>query len=136
MPALPRLTFSKQERLRGKLRMENVVKKGKSVNEASFRLIGLPMVPPLFGGMPPNVRAQIAFAVPKRNLREAVDRNTTKRRMREAYRLQKPEVIARLEERNLRCAWLFVYQGKAVPAWELTQQKITSCLKRWLEVHG
>ena len=130
MPAVPRLTFSKHERLRGKLRMENVVKKGKSVNEAPFRLIGLPME------MPPNVRAQIAFAVPKRNLREAVDRNTTKRRMREAYRLQKPEVIARLEERNLRCAWLFVYQGKAVPAWELTQQKITSCLKRWLEVHG
>lgn len=110
--------------------MENVVKKGKSVNEPPFRLIGLPM------DMPPNVRAQIAFAVPKRNLHEAVDRNTTKRRMREAYRLQKPEVFAQLAERDLQCAWLFVYQGKAVPAWELTQRKITRCLQRWLSEHG
>ena len=130
MPAASRLTFSKQERLRGKLRIESIVKQGKAVNEPPFRLIGLPM------DMPPNIRAQIAFAVPKRNLRDAVDRNTTKRRMREAYRLQKPDVNAQLEERDLRCAWLFVYQGKAVPAWELTQRKITSCLKRWLEVHG
>ncbi|MFZ1687951.1 MAG: ribonuclease P protein component [Flavobacteriales bacterium] len=130
MPPAPRLTFSKQERLRGKLRIESVVKQGKAVSEPPFRLIGLPLE------MPANVRAQIAFAVPKRNLRDAVDRNTTKRRMREAYRLEKPDVMARLEERGLHCAWLFVYQGKAVPAWELTQKKITRCLHRWLQEHG
>lgn len=130
MPTATRLTFSKQERLSGKLRMETVVKKGRSVNEPPFRLIGLPME------MPPNVRAQIAFAVPKRNLHEAVDRNTTKRRMREAYRLQKPDLFARLEEQDLRLAWLCIYQGKTVPAWDLTQKKITRCLHRWLQEHG
>ncbi len=130
MSLAPRLTLSKQERLCGKLRMETVVKQGKAVNDPPFRLIGLPME------MPAGVRAQIAFAVPKRNLHEAVDRNTAKRRMREAYRLQKPDLFARLEDRDLQFAWLCIYQGKTVPAWELTQRKISSCLNRWLQEHG
>jgi ribonuclease P protein component len=130
MPALPRLTFSKQERLRGKTRIESLVKQGKAVNEPSFRLIGLPM------DMPAGVRAQIGFAVPKRNLRLAVDRNRTKRRMREAYRLQKPMLMAHLAEHDMHCAWLLIYQGRAVPTWEVAQRKITRCLNRWLEEHG
>lgn len=128
--AAARLTFSKQERLCGKLRIESVVKQGKAINEPPFRLIGLPME------MPRGVQAQITFAVPKRNVPLAVDRNRTKRRMREAYRLEKPAVFTELKQRNLNLAWLFVYQGRAVPTWDNTRSKISRCIHRWLQVHG
>ena len=138
MPPAARLTFTKDERLCGRAILETVAKQGKAVNVPPFRLIGLPMVslPTPISRWPPDVLARIAFAVPKRNLPHAVDRNTTKRRMREAYRLQKPALMAHLQERGLRCAWLLVYQGKAVPAWEPTERKITRCLQRWLQEHG
>ena len=46
-------------------------------------------------------RLQVLFVAPKKKLHHAVDRNRTKRLMRECYRTRKHLLLEQLEQRNL-----------------------------------
>jgi ribonuclease P protein component len=96
---------------------------------APFRLVGKVME------LPTDAPAQVAFAVPKRGMRLAVDRNRVKRLMREAYRLEKPGVLERLKGRTGQVAWLFIYQGRGTPTLAEARWKISRALHRWLDEH-
>lgn len=125
-----RHTFPKSEHLCGRLRMKEVATTGKAVNEAPIRLIGKRMA------LPTTVAAQAAFAVPSRNLKRAVDRNRMKRLMREAYRLHKRSHLDALAARDVQCAWLFVFQGRAPITYSETRLRLTRALDRWMNEHG
>lgn len=123
----PRLTFRKHEHLCGQLRIQEVFRRGRGLSEAPFRLIGLRMQ------LPSNAPAQVAFSVPRKHLRRAVDRNRMKRLMREAYRHAKPMVYERLSGSEAQVAWLFVYQARQLLEQEELSRKITRALHRWLD---
>ncbi len=127
---MARNTFRKHEHLCGKLRIRDVALTGAAVHVPPFKLVGKVME------LPTHAPAQIAFAVPRRNLKRAVDRNRIKRLMREAYRTNKNELYAKLEGREQKIAWLVVFQGRADIDLRSTEQKITKALHRWLEQHG
>ncbi len=127
---MERATFSKHERLRGRLRVQEVATTGRSVHEAPFKLVGKLMT------LPTDLPAQIAFAVPKRNLPSAVHRNRVKRLLREAYRLNKHRWYEQLRASGKQCAWLVIFQGKAPVTLAETELKITKALDRWLIQHG
>ncbi|MBK6342805.1 MAG: ribonuclease P protein component [Flavobacteriales bacterium] len=125
-----RHTFPKSERLCGRLRMKEVATSGKSVNEASIRLVGKLME------LPTLAPAQVAFAVPSRNLKRAVDRNRMKRLMREAYRMHKHGHLKALAAREQQCAWLFIFQGRAPITFSETRLRLTRAIDRWMDQHG
>jgi len=129
MTADPRVTFRKHERLCARTTIQELLRSGRAVNEAPIRLIGKVM--PLGTTAP----AQIAFAVPRRHLPRAVDRNRVRRRLREAYRLHKHTWYDRLAGAGVQCAWLVVFQGRTVPPYGLLQGKITRAIDRWLLEH-
>ena len=86
--------------------------------------------------LPTTAPAQVAFAIPKRYMKLAVQRNRMRRLLREAYRLNKHTYHDRLRTAGKQCAWLFVYQGKAPLTLAETQQRITRSLDRWMKQHG
>ncbi len=127
---MERLTFSKHERLTGRLRIQEVVTTGRSLHEQPLKLVGKIMP------LPTEASAQVAFAIPKRYMKLAVHRNRMRRLLREAYRLNKHSYHQRLREAGKQCAWLFVYQGKQPLTLAETQLKITRSLDRWMEKHA
>ncbi|MEZ4808365.1 MAG: ribonuclease P protein component [Flavobacteriales bacterium] len=127
---MARPTFRKHEHLCGRLRIQEVFTSGRTVHDHPLKLIGKIME------LPTIAPAQVAFAVPKRVLRKAVQRNRVKRLMREAYRLNKEVCHAPMRASGTQCALLFVFQGKANVTLAEMELKITRSLERWMKEHG
>lgn len=124
-----RATFRKHERLTGRDRVALVATRGNALRQHPFRLVGLLMP------LDTTARAQVAFAVPKRHVRSAVQRNRIRRHMREAYRLNKHVWQGHLEKAGVQCGWLLVYQGNAPVGWESTSRILIDLFNRWVQQH-
>lgn len=80
-------TFRKEERLCSRKHLDLLFKNGSSFLLYPFR------VSYLFIDQPTDVQAQVVINVPKKRYKRAVDRNLLKRRIREAYRLNKQDKL-------------------------------------------
>ncbi|WP_425390152.1 ribonuclease P protein component [Ekhidna sp.] len=117
---LSKYSFSKQEKLTGKKKIEGLFKKGSSFYLGAFQVRHLP------SGIPgPH---QILVSVPKRNFKRAVDRNLLKRRIREAYRLNKGLIDSSTNESSLYIG--FIYLSKQILTFHDIQAQLIKCLER------
>ena len=73
-----------------------------------------------------------AFTVSKRNFKRAVKRNLLKRRMREAYRLNKPGFYDELAAKELHIAVMFVFIGKGLVEFPAIEKAMISAFKKVL----
>lgn len=124
-----RQTFRKPERLVSKLAFERLLKDGESHHEFPVRGIWKQLT------LPTPFPVQVAFSVPKRNFKRAVDRNRIKRLLRESYRKNKAGLYTFLKDGGKQYALLFVYTGRKLPAYAEIDGQIRSILKRFVEVH-
>lgn len=87
----PKYTFRKGERLSKKVYIDNLFESNRSFLcyplKFFYKKIEDEQAFPL----------QVLIIVPKKRLRKAVDRNLIKRRIREAYRMEKIEIIEKLD---------------------------------------
>lgn len=104
IPSTTRFTFNKEERLCSKKQMDKLFSEG-----SSFLVYPLKVVYSNFE-FPGPYPARAAFAVSKKLYKKAVQRNTIKRRMREAYRLNKH--IFYSSEKIQKTVVIFIFIGK------------------------
>ncbi len=76
----------------------------------------------------PGLPAQAGFAVSKKKLQRAVDRNLVKRRMREAYRQNKASFYKLLEEQELQVALMFLFLHKEPLPYKIISGKLVLSL--------
>ena len=101
-------TLGKNERLKSRKRTELLFSEGKKFSITPFR------VHYLFNDLagPP---LQFGVGVSSKNFKKAVDRNKIKRRVREAYRLQKIILHQKVKEKKGQLNIFFIYNGKDIP---------------------
>jgi ribonuclease P protein component len=75
---------------------------------------------------------QASFTVSKRNFKRAVKRNLLKRRMREAFRLNKPGFYDELAAKELHIAVMFVFIGKDMIEFSVIEKAMISAFKKVL----
>jgi ribonuclease P protein component len=81
-------SFPKKEKLTSKIIIDRLFKDGQSRFKYPFRVLFLS------DDTYPEPFPQLVISVSKRNFKRAVDRNRIKRLIREAYRLQKEELLS------------------------------------------
>ena len=119
-------SFHKNERLCSKKVIDKLFAEGKSVFVYPIKIVYLENPLPL------NNQVQAAFTVGKRNFKKAVQRNLIKRRMREAYRLNKQKLYDEMSEKQL--AVFFIYTGKTILEYKQIETAIIKGIKKLNEL--
>ena len=77
-----------------------------------------------------NSRLQFGVGASSRFFKRAVDRNRIKRLGREAWRLQKQELLQLVEEQNKQLDVFFIYTGKELPVYEEVFTAINTAIQK------
>jgi len=100
-------TLGKEERLKSRKRIEILFDTGEKIHHYPFKVLLKTTDDTDF-----SYPAKIAVSVSKRNFKRAVDRNHIKRKMREAYRLNKHALYNSLTKSDQKLFFFVVYIAK------------------------
>ena len=116
--------FGKQEKLKSRKVVEDLFVRGKSQSIFPIRIFYkfLPVQ------ADEKTIMQAGVSVSKKNFKRAVDRNRIKRLLREAYRLQKKELLQILKEQQKKGYVFFIYTDKELPNYQTIFNTIAQCL--------
>jgi ribonuclease P protein component len=110
-------SFPKSERLYKKKAIQELFDKGSSFYIYPFRVY--------FMQSSDQSAHQVIFSVSKRNFKRAVDRNLIKRRMREAFRLNKAGIPG-----TSKLQMAYIYTAKEILLFDQIQEKTVLSFKR------
>jgi ribonuclease P protein component len=147
------MTFKKEERLKSEKIITQLFRNGKSFACYPLRLVYAEMptdIPPLsIAGVFDDLETenvietatvssiQFALSVPKKAFKRAVDRNVLRRRIREAYRLNKIELYRFLENKyfneDKRFAFMVLYTAKEEMPYGEIEKGIKKMIRKFKE---
>jgi ribonuclease P protein component len=117
--------FGRSERLSGRKQIETLFNAGISFNVSPFKIFFTVEET----GRPVEIR--ILVAVPKKKFKHAVDRNRVKRKIREAYRLNKSYLLNNLVTQTLSLNIGFIYiDPEKDPASAVIHKAMVTCLEK------
>ena len=120
-------TFPKNERLCGKTTIDNLFIHGRFIKDPPFRLVWNTEE---FNN---DTIAQTVIVVPKKNIKNAANRNILKRRMRDAFRIYKVGLYEKIKSKKQQLAIAIIYQGKEILPYKVIEEKIKLILERLSE---
>ena len=119
--------FPKKQKLCGEKRIERLFANGKSISEKPFRAIWN------FEKNNDQVCVKSLIVVSKKRLKLAVERNVVKRRIKEAYRLQKKKLECFLESTSQQLNLAIIYQEEEILDYKTLEEKINLLLSRLIK---
>jgi ribonuclease P protein component len=119
--------LTKKERLCSTKLIEKLFEQGDSFYIFPLKVVYLKIS--LHGPHP----AEVSFTVSKRNFKRAVVRNLLKRRLREAYRLNKPAFYESIPT-GQQVAIMFIYTCKEVKDYQTIEKGMKKALKKLAEL--
>ena len=119
--------FPKKQKLCGEKVIERLFANGKSISEKPFRAIWN------FEKNNDQVFVKSLIVVSKKRLKLAVERNVVKRRIKEAYRLQKKKLECFLESTNQQLNLAIIYQEEEILDYKTLEEKINLLLSRLID---
>lgn len=119
-----RYTFTKNERLCSRKTIQQLFDEGQSFVKYPFRITILPL------DDEESANAGILISVSKRRFKRANKRNRVKRLTREAYRLNKHELLDFLHENKIKIAVSFVYLPQEILDYASIEKGIKKALKQ------
>lgn len=124
----PRYTFNRGERLKSRTLLSRLFTEGKSIKHYPLRLIWLPI-----DQAPKEYPVQFALSVPKRSFRRATQRNPIRRRIREAYRLNKHILYEQLNKSETQYAFMVIYIAREPLTYATINKAMQKLLVKWLK---
>ena len=118
-------SLSSQNKLKSKAKIDCVFSKGSFLKVSGFSLVYKAQEPKSSSGV------RVGFSVGKKTQPMAVDRNKTRRIMRESFRLLFPKTFSRS---SVYYDLMVVCGEKAVPSFALASDKIKSLLLSFAEI--
>lgn len=118
-------SFGRNEKLKSSKMIQKLFAEGKANFVHPIKWVYLPVE---FEANRPPV--QFTVSVSKKTFKRAVDRNLIKRRIREAYRLQKSTFLSLLKENQKSFAVMAIYVGKSTEDFKVIHNAILRHLKK------
>jgi len=122
-----RFTFPKKERLSNIKQIDKLFVEGKSMFVYPFRMLYLPVEES-------DVPVQVVFSVPKRSFKQAVQRNLIRRRMKEAYRLNKHLFYESIGQKNMHLTLVMIYVAKEIKDYKTIEKGIKRAMNKMTEL--
>jgi ribonuclease P protein component len=121
--AVKRFGFGRKEKLKSRKQIEELFFNGKNFSVFPLRVtyVFLPSE---------EATVQVGVTAGKRYFKKAVDRNRIKRLIREAYRLQKNDLLDVLSQRHQSCSLFFMYTDKTISSFSVIKEAMNKCLIR------
>ncbi len=123
---MPSFKFHKKERLTNKKKIENLFSNGQVIKAFPLKLIYNLEQTKDEGEAP----AQFAFTVPKRSFKQAVSRNFLKRRIKEAFRLNKHSIHSSSSIGSLCLYGMFIYIDKEVRDYQSIEKAMKKAIAK------
>ncbi len=117
--------FPKKEKLKSKKLIDELFANGKSVKAYPLVMIYNE------SELEKDISLKAGFSVSKKKIKKAVDRNKIKRRMREAYRINKAGIISRLPQKY---TLMFICISGEMPSFKSIEESIRKLLP--VLIHG
>ncbi|MBK9257036.1 MAG: ribonuclease P protein component [Saprospiraceae bacterium] len=117
--------FPKNEKLKSRSLIEQLFREGKSHFMYPVKWAFLELKHD-----EPKATIQFSVSVSKRIFKKAVDRNLIKRRIREAYRLQKSELVKQYTDEGRSFVVMAIYVGKIEEPYETIERAVRKLLKK------
>ena len=123
-------SYNKFEKLKSRKQIELLFAKGKSISAFPVKVFYLPV------DHTPVHPVQVGVGVSARNFKKAVDRNTIKRRMREAYRLHKLPLHEHLVAQQKSVAVFILWIDKQMPTTSVLQDLMPAVIEKLIKQLG